>query len=90
MKRKLAIITTPAYVDGLKFYMLPKDGGQMVEVRYACDEEGVWKWTNDRSDRTDEYRFAYYSLRASEQQLQFEPQNGQVPAHNRWQHVTLA
>jgi hypothetical protein len=83
------ISTTQKYVDSLKFFMTPKDGGQIVEVRYACDEDGVWEWVLDRSDGESSYRFAAYNARATESQLAFEPQNGKIPRHNKWQQVTV-
>ena len=76
-------------IDSLKFFMMPEDGGQIVEVRYACDEDGVWEWAHDRSDKTNTYRFAKYNARATEAQLAFEPQNSKLPRHNQWQRVTV-
>jgi hypothetical protein len=83
------LITTQRYIDSLKFYMMPQDGGQMVEVRYACDCDGIWQWKYDRSDRTSAYSFAKYNARATEEQLAFEAQNSRLPKHNRWQDVVV-
>lgn len=87
MTRKIE--TTQAYVDSLEFYMMPEDGGQIVEVRYAVDGDGVWCWTHDRSDRTDSYRFASYNARANEADLEFEPQNSRLPRCNKWREVVI-
>jgi hypothetical protein len=83
------VITTQEYIDSLQFYTMPEDGGQIVEVRYACDCDGIWQWKYDRSDRTSAYSFSKYNARATEEQLNFEPQNSILPKHNRWQHVVV-
>lgn len=62
-------------IDSLQFLMCPEDSGQIVEVTYACDDEGLWCKTYDRSDRSVKYEFAPYSARATEAELAFEPQN---------------
>ena len=80
---------TKNYVESLDFRMQPVDGGQTVEVTYACDEDGLWCRTHDRSDRTTSYQFAKYHGRATEGQLQFEPQNHLLPRHCKWQEVSV-
>lgn len=77
------------YVDSLEFHMMPQDRGQIIDVRYACDEDGVWAWSHDKSNRSDSYDFAKYNARATELQLSFEPQNGKLPRHNKWNKVTI-
>lgn len=84
-----AIIKSQRYLNSLEFYMMPEDGGQIVEVRYACDEDGVYCWNYDRSDRSSSYYFAKYNARASEAQLSFEPQNSLLPSHNKWKPVIV-
>jgi hypothetical protein len=81
--------TTRDYLDTLTFFMMPVDGGQIVEVTYACDADGVWCRTFDRSDRSESYGFAKYNARATEAQLAFEPQNGKLPKHNSWKKVSV-
>lgn len=79
-----------AYLADLKFQMCPVDAGQIVEVTYAADEDGVWCRTYDRSDRTTTYQFAAYPARASESALRHEPWNGIIAAHNSWRDVEVA
>ena len=80
---------TQRKIDSLGFRMMPKDGGQIVEITYAVDENGVWCRSYDRSDRTESYMFATYAARATEDQLHFEPQNGRLPRHNAWRDVII-
>lgn len=89
-KNRKAIRTSLRTIDSLDFQMMPEDGGQIVEVMYACDEDGVWCRTHDRSDRSTSYQFAAYHARATEDQLSFEPQNSKLPKHNKWQDVVVA
>jgi len=84
------IKATQEYIGSLRFWMMPQDGGQIVEVTYAVDEDGVWSRTYDRSDRSQSYHFAAYPASATEEQLRFEPQNGKLPRHNRWHRVSIA
>lgn len=81
---------TQNQIDSLNFQMMPQDGGQIVEVSYACDEDGVWCRNYDRSDRSTEYYFASYYARATEAALAFEPWNGKLPRHNKWRPVSVA
>lgn len=81
--------STESYVHQLAWHMMPVDGGQIVEVMYSCDEDGVWCRQHDRSDHTTTYQFAPYSARATESQLEFAPQNHRLPRHNGWQKVKL-
>jgi len=75
---------TMAYAETLEYHTMPRDGGQIVEVSYACDEYGVFCRTHDRSDMTTVYHYAPYAARASESDLRFEPQNGRLPKHNKF------
>ena len=77
-------------IEELDFQMMPCDGGQIVEISYACDENGVYRRCHDRSDRSISYDFASYRKRAEESDLKFEPQNGRLPKHNKWQRVRIA
>lgn len=81
---------TQRYLDNLVFRMLPEDGGQIVEVTYAVDEDGLWEQRYDRSDRSRSYSFAPYRARATYDQLAFAPQNSQLPRHNSWRDVVVA
>lgn len=76
-------------IEGLSFLTMPRDGGQMVEVSYACDEYGVYRRWYDRSDGSVSYDFAAYPKRAKESDLEFAPQNGKLPKHNKWQRVKV-
>lgn len=84
-----SINATQTKIDSLDFRMMPQDGGQIVEVTYAVDEDGVWCRNFDRSDRSISYAFAAYDARATESQLAFEPQNGNLPRHNVWRDVVV-
>ena len=77
-------------IEELNFLMMPRDGGRIVEISYACDENGVYRRCYDRSDGAMSYDFASYSKRAKESDLEFEPQNGRLPKHNQWQRVRIA
>lgn len=76
-------------IDSLSFKMCPSDEGQIVEVMYAVDEDGLWCRIHDRSDRSTTHQFARYPKGASESMLRFEPWNGVLPHHNKWQDVTI-
>lgn len=89
-RKQKTVKATQEYIDSLGFLMMPRDGGQIVEVTYAVDEYGVWCQSYDRSDRTRCYQFANYSARATEEQLDFEPQNGKLPRHNKWYPVIIS
>lgn len=88
-KQRRTIRVDQAKINSLRFHMMPADGGQIVEVTYACDEDGVWCSVYDRGDRTQQYQFAKYYARASEAALAFEPQNGRLPRHNQWVDVVV-
>lgn len=85
-KRKMA---TRTYAESLNYQMMPRDAGQIVEVSYACDEDGVWCRIHDRSDGETSYQFASYYARATEDQMRHEPWNGRLPRHNQWREVNL-
>jgi len=89
MKKQPTIKATRGEIACLKFYMMPIDAGQVVEVTYAVDEDGLWCRTYDRGDRTEKYEFARYYARATEAELEFEPQNGKLPRHNQWLDVVV-
>lgn len=78
-----------AVIDDLQFHMMPQSAGQIVEVSYAADEDGLWCRTYDRSDNSVWYEFALYYSRSKESELAFEPQNGRLPRHNQFQPVTV-
>jgi len=89
MTKQNTIYTSQRVIDSLSFHMLPEDGGQIVETTYACDSDGVWMRRYDRSDRTTSYSYARYPARATEEKLEFEPQNSRLPRHNRWRDVIV-
>lgn len=80
---------TTKYVESLEYQMMPRDGGQIVEVTYACDEDGVWCRIYDRSDQRTSYQYAKYYARATLNQMRHEPWNGILPRHNSWVDVKL-
>lgn len=83
----MTIATTREYAETLDYRTMPRDAGQIVEVSYACDEDGVWCRTHDRSDNSTVYHFGAYNARATEDQLRFEPWNGRLPKHNKFKLV---
>lgn len=80
---------TQRYINSLEFRTMPRDEGQIVEVSYACDEDGVWCQIYDRSDGSVVHEFAKYYAKASEAQLKFEPWNGSLPRHNKMKRVKV-
>lgn len=78
-----------ARLNSLDYHVIPSDGGQIVVVRYAEDEDGLWRWCYDRSDRTSTYAFARYDRRASEKHSVFTPWNDVLPWHRVWQKVVV-
>lgn len=85
----MKIKTQQSYLDSLEFHMLPQDGGQIVDVMYATDQDGVWRQIIDGSDGSVSYQFAKYYARAKEESLVFEPHNGTIPRHNKWLTVSI-
>ena len=83
------IKTSQQVIDALDFQMMPEDGGQMIEVTYACDEYGLWCRSHDRSDSTTRYEYAAYPARITEEQMRFEPWNSRLPRHNQWRDVIV-
>lgn len=77
-------------ISGLRFMMCPSDAGQIVEVMYAADVDGLWCRIRNRSDGTVKYQFARYPAVATERDLRFEPQNGVLPRHNKWREVIVS
>ena len=88
--KRRTIKATRDYVSSLKFFMLPQDGGQIVAITYAVDEDGLWCRIFDQCDRSESFQFACYSARATESQREFSPQNGKLPAHNQWVDVCVS
>ena len=78
-----------SHVLSLEFLMKPVDGGQIVEVAYATDYDGVWMRIWDRSDDSVSYEFGAYPARCSPQRLEHEPWNGKIAAHNKFRAVEI-
>jgi len=78
-----------SYVESLNFNIKPEDQGQIVEVSYASDGDGVWQQIWDRSDNTKEFYFGAYPKRATEEQLRHEPYNSKIAKHNKFKKVKI-
>lgn len=64
----------------LQYHFMPKDQGQIVVQSYAIDNEYLYRHTIDQSDKTESWeRAAYYD------DVEFEPQNNQLPDHDEWE-----
>lgn len=61
-----------ARVADLRFVTPPENGGQIVEVSYACDADNIYERIHDRSDRTTVIN-VYEHPNA---ECDFDPQNG--------------
>jgi hypothetical protein len=73
------ITRNQSYLDGLEWHQLPRDGGQIVSVTYATDEEFLYRHSYDRSDQTHAYFRESINMDADEDFLRFEPWNGNLP-----------
>lgn len=60
----------------LDYHMMPVDGGQIVDISYAVDEDYLYQRSHDKSDNTISYSRASLDL---EGETAFEPQNNQLP-----------
>lgn len=67
-------------IDDLEFRQCPEDGGQIVDVTYAIDEQWLYRHTHDRSDGEEYIICTRINYQSHEYDLLFEPQNGILPA----------
>ncbi len=74
-------------ITNLQFRQMPEDGGQIVEISYACDETWLYCHVYDRSDMEE----SYSRIRLAEKsRYDFEPQNGLLPKTlGKWQKINV-
>ena len=60
----------------LDYEMMPVDGGQIVDISYAVDEDYLYQLSHDKSDNTTSYSRAPLD---PDGETEFEPQNNQLP-----------
>jgi hypothetical protein len=89
MKMAKKIKVTRDVIESLTWRQLPEDGGQLVSVTYAVDQDYVYRQEYDRSTRSSSYTAARLYARATEDELAFEPQNGRLPRHNAWREAVV-
>lgn len=78
------ILTNAKQLDSLQWHQLPVDGGQIVSVTYAVDEDHLYCRTYDQSD---------CSVRIERAELidgEFKPQNGVLPECGEYEAVVKA
>ena len=66
-------------IDALEFRQMPQDGGQIVNVSYATDDEWLYCSTHDRSDNSRSITCQRLDYDVEEDATGFEPQNGLLP-----------
>jgi len=74
-------------ITDLQFRQLPEDGGQIVDISYACD--GVWLYCHvlDRSDMEESYSRIRVAARSK---YNFEAQNNLLPTtKGKWQTINV-
>ncbi len=82
-----------SHAKTLNYYMCPEDAGQIIEITYATDEDGLYQRVYDRSDRSEKYYFAKYDMRKGRTEesfrrnMEFSPQNGVLPCVGRWREI---
>ncbi len=74
-------------ITDFQFRQLPEDGGQIVDISYACDETWLYCHVYDRSDLSE----SYSRIRVSAQsKYDFETQNGLLPStKGKWQTINV-
>lgn len=77
-------------INDLEWHQLPKDGGQIVDIKYASTEDWLYCRRHDRSDNAIVITCERIDDAADEDDLRFEPQNGLLPDTKGESYIVIA